>query len=69
MGFDSSCFLKLEIVDERVKAIRFECLTRDAQRRAALRAGLVALDADRTGAICDTAFLEAYFREMAAASE
>jgi hypothetical protein len=75
-GFDASCFLKLDTDGELVKSIWFECTTEDSERIAALRAGILAIDAlvpsaiadywnDMAGKVQDSQFIERYFLELA----
>lgn len=77
-GFDASCFIKLDLDDDRVQDVWFECRTAEMQRLAALRGAIVAIDAlvpsaiadyweDTAGAVRNIAFLDRYFQRLAAA--
>jgi hypothetical protein len=75
-GFDATCFIMLEPKGDRVERIWFEARTQNPEHLAALRKGLVAIDAlapaviadywlDATGAVADGDLLDAYFKALA----
>ncbi len=80
-GFDASCYVKVDPVEGGiVKAIWYECRTRDAAKQATLRLALEAVDRivpsvvadywlDLNGPISDPEFLDAYFAELGAVSD
>ena len=74
-GFDETCFIKLEVVDDLVEYGWYEARTENAVHLSALRKSLCAIDAlspaliadywlHATGAVADTAFLDAYFNAL-----
>ena len=74
-GFDASCFIKLDPIDDVVKAAWFECRTADAAKLSGLRSGLLAINqlvpsvvADYWlhvgGLIGDAEFLQAYLEQL-----
>lgn len=76
-GFGEGCFVKLEVEGNLVAHIWYEARTDNAAHLAALRKALCAIDvlspaliADywlhATGAVADTAFLDAYFKALSA---
>lgn len=75
-GFDATCFVKLEPKGTLVERIWYEAHTDDAERLAALRKALVAIDAlspaliadywlEAAGPVADPVFLDAYFTALA----